>query len=350
MVNRRNYYRILQVQPDAPLSVIRSNYRTLLQKLRLHPDLGGENWNASLVNQAYTTLKNPAKRADYDRELLARHHISHLSQGHLRRVNGAPVVGPVDLGGDNARHYYRVLQVQPDAPQAIIDAGYRSLRRDTGHAGPLLEEAYRVLSNSRRRAAYDALLTGGRRQEPGPGQTPRPTTRSTGESRRIDRVSGLRPQPSNSSERPGASVSSYQPVIHQFCVFCKTRHLRDEVTQADALCDECASPLFSPPKSLMELSRHQLDRVVSDERAAVFVFWPSHPIMTALDNFSPTGLGFRGKIPLGKEQIVKIDCDGFKATGKVAYSVQRNAEISIGIRFLTVQFAKSLGNFVATTA
>ena len=44
--NRRNHYRMLFVQPDAPFEVIRANYRTLMGKLKLHPDLGGEHWNA----------------------------------------------------------------------------------------------------------------------------------------------------------------------------------------------------------------------------------------------------------------------------------------------------------------
>ena len=46
MQNRRNYYRLLQVQPDAAPEVIKASYRTLMQKLRLHPDLGGDEWNA----------------------------------------------------------------------------------------------------------------------------------------------------------------------------------------------------------------------------------------------------------------------------------------------------------------
>ena len=37
MENRRNYYRILRVQPDAPLEVIKSSYRTLMTKLGLTP-------------------------------------------------------------------------------------------------------------------------------------------------------------------------------------------------------------------------------------------------------------------------------------------------------------------------
>lgn len=37
-----------------------------MQKLKLHPDLGGDEWNASLLNEAYSILSNPHKRAAYD--------------------------------------------------------------------------------------------------------------------------------------------------------------------------------------------------------------------------------------------------------------------------------------------
>src|SRR5215218_2791183 len=67
MQNRRNYYRILQVQPDAPAEVIRTSYRTLMQRLKMHPDLGGDHWNATLLNEAFTTLNDPDRRAAYDK-------------------------------------------------------------------------------------------------------------------------------------------------------------------------------------------------------------------------------------------------------------------------------------------
>jgi curved DNA-binding protein CbpA len=70
MKNRRNYYRILHVQPDAPCEIIKASYRTLMQKLKQHPDLGGDNWNASILNEAYTILTNPKKRAAYDQQFL----------------------------------------------------------------------------------------------------------------------------------------------------------------------------------------------------------------------------------------------------------------------------------------
>ena len=69
MKNRRNYYRILHVQPDAPAAIIKASYRALMQKLRMHPDLGGDEWNAAILNEAYAVLSHPGKRATYDREL-----------------------------------------------------------------------------------------------------------------------------------------------------------------------------------------------------------------------------------------------------------------------------------------
>ncbi len=64
--NRRNYYRILHVQPDAPIEVIKASYRTLMGKLGCHPDLGGTHRLATLVNDAYHTLSNSKKRLEYN--------------------------------------------------------------------------------------------------------------------------------------------------------------------------------------------------------------------------------------------------------------------------------------------
>jgi hypothetical protein len=73
MKNRRNYYRILHVQADAPVAVIKASYRAQMQKLKLHPDLGGDDWNAAVLNEAYGILSNAEKRAAYDREFQQNH-------------------------------------------------------------------------------------------------------------------------------------------------------------------------------------------------------------------------------------------------------------------------------------
>jgi curved DNA-binding protein CbpA len=61
-----DFYRLLHVQPDAPLAVIRSSYRTLMQRLKAHPDLGGSHEQAALLNEAYAVLRDPARRRAYD--------------------------------------------------------------------------------------------------------------------------------------------------------------------------------------------------------------------------------------------------------------------------------------------
>jgi hypothetical protein len=69
MKNRRNYYRILHVGADAPRAVIQASYRTLMHRLKMHPDLGGDHAQAALINEAYATLSDPDRRAAYDRTL-----------------------------------------------------------------------------------------------------------------------------------------------------------------------------------------------------------------------------------------------------------------------------------------
>ncbi len=73
MNHRKNYYQLLHVQQDAPTEVIRSSYRALMQKLKMHPDLGGDQQEAALVNEAYAVLTNPAARQKYDATLAIMH-------------------------------------------------------------------------------------------------------------------------------------------------------------------------------------------------------------------------------------------------------------------------------------
>lgn len=62
----RNYYEVLHVSRDAPVEIIRGSYRTLMQSLKNHPDLGGDAATAALINEAYAVLSNAEKRAEYD--------------------------------------------------------------------------------------------------------------------------------------------------------------------------------------------------------------------------------------------------------------------------------------------
>lgn len=65
----RDYYEVLHVSRDAPVQIIRGSYRMLMQQLRNHPDLGGDPAKAALINEAYTVLTDPRRRAEYDARL-----------------------------------------------------------------------------------------------------------------------------------------------------------------------------------------------------------------------------------------------------------------------------------------
>ncbi len=90
MKNKRNYYRILYVQPDAPAEVIRASYRTLMHTLRQHPDLGGEHWNASIINEAHGVLTDEARRRAYDHKLFGKSDFATLGKQHSNQRRDKP--------------------------------------------------------------------------------------------------------------------------------------------------------------------------------------------------------------------------------------------------------------------
>jgi len=68
---RDDYYRVLQVDPDAHPEIVAAAYRALLRALGKHPDLGGPENEAKLIIEAYGTLSDPERRRAYDRWLRA---------------------------------------------------------------------------------------------------------------------------------------------------------------------------------------------------------------------------------------------------------------------------------------
>lgn len=69
MKPRVDFYQLLHVRPDAPTAVIKASYRALLREGGVHPDVGGDHFKAALLNEAFATLSDPGKRAEYDRAM-----------------------------------------------------------------------------------------------------------------------------------------------------------------------------------------------------------------------------------------------------------------------------------------
>lgn len=358
---RRNYYRTLNVQPDAPLESIKNNYRTLLQKLRLHPDLGGENWNATIINKAYNILRDPEKRAAYDKKLLLRYDLKSLSRGNLdnkSKQQQSNTFNSKDKYG-NQRNYYRLFNIQPDSPAHIIKTSYLTLAKNTDIPKKLLNEAYTVLSNPDKRALYDKLLsqdshsyalnklTTGQRNKQAPLHA---QTNSQTISNNVKiKTSSL------NSKYGNANSNYYQPVITQYCSFCKTPHNQSPCKHMAALCNECKSPLFPPSKTFLEQQRRGITRISKNNKIQFYAYWPGKKLTGTILDISPTGMQLVSPIDLNKDQIIKLDGHDFKAVGLVSYSNKKNTDDTSenqtsGIKFLTVSFNKSKGQFFSESA
>jgi len=83
MKHPATHYHLLHVESDAPIEIIHASYRTLMKRLRLHPDLGGDHGQAVLLNEAYATLSDPGRRAAYDLTLTG------ASRGHVASASPA---------------------------------------------------------------------------------------------------------------------------------------------------------------------------------------------------------------------------------------------------------------------
>ena len=64
-----DYYRLLQVSPDADLQIIKAAFRTIMSRMSGHPDRGGDADTARQLVEAYAVLSDPERRRAYDASL-----------------------------------------------------------------------------------------------------------------------------------------------------------------------------------------------------------------------------------------------------------------------------------------
>ncbi len=349
--NRRNFYRILQVQPDASLEIIKNNYRTLLHKLRLHPDLGGENLTASYINLAYATLRNSSKRAAYDRQLLNQYKIGVLSKGHLaqKKSEADATADNTCMENGNRRNYYRVLNIQPDAPPAIISSSYKMLVKNKTASIELTEEAFSVLSVPDKRKQYDQLLKVNKHVNATILNSIDKNRKKTKYDSSDSMIKTKDAKYSSTHLSAYKKSSPYQPLITYYCIFCKTPQSHSPIKYIDELCVECSSPLNSSPETL-SLPRRFFSRIDLTTSFSFYTYWPGVKTVATLSDLSPTGLRFTAKQAINKNAIIKIDADQFKAVGQVKYLKPAGSLFIIGVQFLRIQFNTQKGTFVSASA
>ncbi len=227
--------------------------------------------------------------------------------------------------------YYRILHVQPDAPAAIIHASYRTLLQrlqnvvgfGSDEDGARLAEAYAVLGDEQRRAAYD-------RQ------------------RRVDfTATGTYPRP--------ADDSTTQRLRLNVCLFCGTPQEMQRTVERDDDCGHCTSPLFPAERHRLEYSGQRMLRRISKQRdVLLYVTWPQpEPFSGETRDLSLNGMQFVCDVRLQVNQIVKIECQELGALGRVAHSRSDHGEPErwiTGIEFLTLRFRNQRGSFFSARA
>lgn len=87
----RSLYDVLNVAPEAEPVVVEAAYKALIKKY--HPDQAVEapvSKDATAINEAFAVLKDPAKRAEYDRRLWAKQQAIRLAEAQVASAGRPP--------------------------------------------------------------------------------------------------------------------------------------------------------------------------------------------------------------------------------------------------------------------
>jgi curved DNA-binding protein CbpA len=228
--------------------------------------------------------------------------------------------------------YYRILHVQPDAPTPVIHAIYRTLlqrlQTSVTFAGEadaaMIEEAYAVLGNAQRRAAYDAQRRAAAAQ--------------------------------NAPLREVHAVDEdADTLVMNVCLFCGAAHGLQRRLERDDDCGRCGSPLCPAERHRLEYSgQRMLSRIPKHHAIDIYVTWPqSEPATGQMNDLSLNGMQFTSVTRLQPNQIVKIICSELHAIARVAHAtrdIDTAASWITGVEFLTLRFRQIRGSFVSAEA
>ena len=209
--------------------------------------------------------------------------------------------------------YYRILQVQPNAPAPLIHTSYQTLVRRALRDSPggdeiaRLDAAYAILSDPQRRAAYDLERAG----------------RSAGRER---------------TGEPGT------------CLFCGAAHAAEHELKRDDECRRCASPLYPAERQRLEYSGQRvLGRIQVRHPISIWTRWHRDtPIAGETRNLSLNGMAFAASLLFETNQIVRIDCTELRALGRIAHAEKATDDaypFRAGVEFVTLRLPEGGGTF-----
>ena len=331
MKNKQDYYRILHVHPNADITIIRASYRTLMQKLKYHPDLGGDAEEAALINEAYAILSNPALRADYDLHFSVANHTNKKSASHKKRsrkTESGPRKSKATRSNtktEPAKTKNPKTKTQPHQTQPHGSKPHGSKQADTNTAKP--------------------------KHSPHPkGNEP------TAGAARSFRIEQTRYAESHQyTYGPTSNNLNNTDIRQSRCLFCKeTNHYHQNPQNRDHLiCYNCKSPLQFVNYNPLWIAERRSDRLKTEAPINFSVNTAqSKSFQAQVTDLSPTGMGIKSKYALKVGDILKIHNDELSAVACVIRTKKpwRQKYYFIGIKFLALKINQSRGTFLSQKA
>lgn len=335
MDNRRNYYRVLRVQPEAPDGLIKRVYRVMMQHLRLHPDLGGDTQNAALINEAYRAITHPVSRAEHDLAL--------AEQGlTAARIGSGPLVeyprhaATARHNNINRRHYARVLSVQLDAESPLLDTARAWVleQRTSETQRTLVIRAHSVLIDPATRGRYTALLE---------------HHSHNGALALLQREAATNAA-NNTDDDSSAEHTSAPPPPEAGCPYCRISPI-PVLTTPEPRCGRCASPL-APPPDLMAPSgrRRRAVRLRKGDSVTLSAGWPARRHAAVLLDASPVGISFLCNAMLHGLPVVRLDGAGLSAVVALTHGNSSRVGNRYGGHIVSATFDNPSGTFFKASA
>jgi hypothetical protein len=246
----------------------------------------------------------------------------------------------------NRRNYYRLLHVQHDAPAEVVKAAYRALiamhHPDKGgdHTeAAMVNEAYNVLSDTTRRAAYDAQ------------RAAKQHARSTSSSRDTRREPTPEPTAAPNSATSSTTTSSTpRPGPAHRCPLCGLG--TPAVINATSRCARCRSPLApvlnAGKKGAVE--RRSMPRVSKSDWALMYVDWPSEVIDVRMRDISLDGLSVYSGAEIAVHRMIRVAGASFDVVAEIVSCRRVGKVFTLHGRLVTAYFSTPAGSFVSTSA
>lgn len=331
-LNRRNYYRMLYVQPDAPLPVIKAAYRTLaITEART---MGSA---SALLTEAYTVLSDPVLRAAYDAKTTVRSR--HSPMPDAVRPTAAPTAAPAAVGPTEAPS-------TPAPSRPFVATGPSARRPGTGPFPPPAAPpapapaAPAPAAPAARDAAAGSAHTGGPATPsiPWPGAVrgaakehapaaPAPAAPAPAAAAPAPAAAAPAAAAPAATVPPPAAAKGHQPATPEAaqaaavaCPMCQSP--RAGRITADTRCAQCSAPLAAVarparPRAAAGNERRFIPRVGRSDWATLQAPWNAEPVRVRLRDLSADGISVYSSTRVAPGTRVRIGNERFDLVATV---------------------------------